>query len=219
MNYMNLTIESDVFKNLKTDFNNMLQALLCAMDEKHVSEGDIGVKIKIELSSGEDENGDKCLVPLITYDVARSYKESTKKSSAISLPNMVLGLDSDGNYVMRQRKSAQGDLFSEEESEEPQQEMPALNAGQAADERIIDVAALPAGGSAEQTCKNCADTDCESYGSDEKGGCDGWIIRHDKQICNCGNCKYQEQDETEEPCKSCGYDRELGRCSNWERWD
>ncbi|MDO4920948.1 MAG: hypothetical protein Q4E64_03855 [Phascolarctobacterium sp.] len=218
MNYMNLTIESDVFKNLKDDFNNMLQALLCAMDEKHVGEGDIGVKIKIELSGGVDENGDKCLVPLITYDVARSYKESTKKSSAISLPNMVLDIDSDGNYVMRQKEEAQGNLFDDGNPEEKQQEMLALNAGQAADEETIDVAALPAGGSVEQTCKNCADTDCESYGSDEKGGCDGWMKPHNNQ-CSCGNCKYQEQDEDEEPCKSCGYDSGLGRGSNWERWD
>lgn len=218
MNYMNLTLESDVFKNLKNDFNNMLQALLCAMDEKHVNEGDIGVKLKIELSSGVDENGDKCLVPLITYDVARSYKESTKKSSAISLPNMVLGLDSDGNYVMRQKESAQGELFGEE-GEEPQPEMRALNAGQDGGAELIDVAVLPAGGSAGHTCKNCGDTGCESYGSDEKGGCDGWIKQRDNQLCCCGNCKYQEQDEAEEPCKSCDYDRELGRGRNWERWD
>lgn len=217
MNYMNLTLESDVFKNLKDDFNNMLQALLCAMDEKHVGEGDIGVKIKIELSSGEDENGDKCLVPFITYDVARSYKESTKKSSAISLPNMVLDLDGDGNYVMRQRESAQGDLFGEEESEEQREEMLALNAGNGG-AGVFDVAALPAGVSAEHTCKNCSDTECESYGSDEKGGCDGWQEPHDIQ-CNCGSCKYQELAEDEEPCKSCGYGSGLGRGSNWERWD
>lgn len=218
MNYMNLTLESDVFKNLKTDFNNMLQNLLCAMDEKHVGEGDIVLKLKIELSDGVDENGNKWLVPLITYDVARSYKESTKKSSAISLPNMVLDLDGDGNYVMRQKASAQGELFGEEEAEAPRQELPALNAGQDDGVKVIDVAALPAGGSAGHTCKNCGDTSCESYGSDEKGGCDGWMKQLDKQ-CSCGNCKYQEQDENEEPCKSCDYDAELGRGRNWERWD
>ena len=217
MNFLELKLESDVFKNMKNDFNGMLQGLLVTMDEKHIYEGELGLKLKITLSHGVDENNDDCLVPMITYDVTGSYKNSSKKSSAISLPNMVLDVDNDGNYVMRQKEDAQGNLF---EQQDQQQELPAiegikaLNAGQtdAEDAEVIETIALPAGKS-DQSCLNCGDKDCESYGSNDKGGCDGWIPQH-QELKACGTCKHDGTGASE--YESCDIVPETNSMSNWE---
>lgn len=217
MNFLELKLESDVFKNMKNDFNGMLQGLLDTMDEKHIYEGELGLKLKITLSHGVDENNDDCLVPMITYDVTGSYKNSSKKSSAISLPNMVLDVDNDGNYVMRQKEDAQGNLF---EQQQEQQELPAiegikaLNAGQteAEDAEVVETIALPAGTS-DQSCLNCGDKDCESYGSNDKGGCDGWIPQK-RDLKYCGTCKH---DKTGDPaCETCKNVPGGMMFSNWE---
>lgn len=218
MNFMELKLESDVFKNMKNDFNGMLQGLLVTMDEKRIFEGELGLKLKIELSSGVDENNEKCLVPVITYDVTRSYKESSKKSSAISLPNMVLDVDNDGNYVMRQKEDAQGNLF---EQQEQQQEHPAIegvkafNAGhtEAEDAEVVETIALPAGTS-DQSCLNCGFEECESYGSNDKGGCEGWIPQK-QDFKTCGTCKHNE---TGDPaCETCeNLPGIIHAFSNWE---
>ena len=220
MNFLELKLESDVFKNMKNDFNSMLQRLLVTMDEKHIYESEIGIKLKIVLSDGVDENNDDCLVPMITYDVTGSYKNSSKKSSAISLPNMVLDIDNNGNYVMRQKADAQGNLFDQQE---PQQELPvieaakqeplALNAGQSDDAETIDVIILPAGKS-DQSCLNCGFEECESYGSNDKGGCEGWIPQK-QDFKTCGTCKHNE---TGDPaCETCeNLPGIIHAFSNWE---
>ena len=201
MNFLELKLESDVFKNMKNDFNSMLQRLLVTMDEKHIYESEIGIKLKIVLSDGVDVNNDDCLVPMITYDVTGSYKNSSKKSSAISLPNMVLDIDGEGNYVMRQKADAQGNLFDQQE---PQQELPVieaakqepltLNAGE-----TIDVIILPAGKS-DQSCLNCGFKECESYGSNDKGGCEGWVPQK-QDVKACGTCKHDELGDPK--CETC----------------
>lgn len=220
MNFLELKLESDVFKNMKNDFNSMLQRLLVTMDEKHIYESEIGIKLKIVLSDGVDENNDDCLVPMITYDVTGSYKNSSKKSSAISLPNMVLDIDNNGNYVMRQKADVQGNLF---EQQEEQQELPAieaakqeplaLNAGQSDDAETIDVIILPAGKS-DQSCLNCGFEECESYGSNDKGGCEGWIPQK-QDFKTCGTCKHNE---TGDPaCETCeNLPGIIHAFSNWE---
>ena len=218
MNFLELKLESDVFKNMKNDFNGMLQGLLVTMDEKHIYEGELGIKLKITLSHGVDENNKDCLVPMITYDVTGSYKNSSKKSSAISLPNMVLAVDYDGNYIMRQKEDAQGNLF---EQQQEQQELPAiegvkaLNAGrtEAEDAEVIDVIILPAGKS-DQSCLNCGFEECESYGSNDKGGCEGWVPQK-QDFKTCGTCKHNE---TGDPaCETCeNLPGIIHAFSNWE---
>lgn len=190
------------------------------MDEKHIYEGELGLKLKIMLSHGVDENNDDCLVPMITYDVTGSYKNSSKKSSAISLPNMVLDIDNNGNYVMRQKADVQGNLF---EQQEEQQELPAieaakqeplaLNAGQSDDAEAIDVIILPAGKS-DQSCLNCGFEECESYGSNDKGGCEGWVPQK-QDFKTCGTCKHNE---TGDPaCETCeNLPGIIHAFSNWE---
>ena len=219
MNFLELKLESDVFKNMKNDFNGMLQGLLVTMDEKHIYEGELGLKLKIALSHGVDENNDDCLVPMITYDVTGSYKNSSKKSSAISLPNMVLDIDGEGNYVMRQKADAQGNLFDQQE---PQQETPAieaakqeplaLNAGQSDDAETIDVIILPAGKS-DQSCLNCGFKECESYGSNDKGGCEGWVPQK-QDVKACGTCKHDESGDPK--CETCENVPGSKMFSNWE---
>ena len=214
MNFLELKLESDVFKNMKNDFNGMLQGLLDTMDEKHIYEGELGLKLKIMLSHGVDENNDDCLVPMITYDVTGSYKNSSKKSSAISLPNMVLDIDGEGNYVMRQKADAQGNLFDQQE---PQQETPAieaakqeplaLNAGE-----TIDVIILPSGKS-DQSCLNCGFKECESYGSNDKGGCEGWVPQK-QDFKTCGTCKHDESGDPK--CETCENVPGSNMYSNWE---
>ena len=219
MNFLELKLESDVFKNMKNDFNSMLQRLLVTMDEKHIYESEIGIKLKIVLSDGVDENNDDCLVPMITYDVTGSYKNSSKKSSAISLPNMVLDIDNNGNYVMRQKADVQGNLF---EQQEEQQELPAieaakqeplaLNAGQSDDAETIDVIILPAGKS-DQSCLNCGFKECESYGSNDKGGCEGWVPQK-QDVKACGTCKHDELGDPK--CETCENVPGSNMFSNWE---
>ena len=107
------------------------------------------------------------------------------------------------------------------EQQEQQQELPViegvktLNQGQtkAEDDEVIETIALPAGKS-DQSCLNCGFKECESYGSNDKGGCEGWIPqKQDFKIC--GNCKHDKAgDPACETCENLPGGRHA--FSNWE---
>lgn len=163
--YLELTLESDTFKSMKADFNELLQQLLGKLHQGKISEGSIMVKLNVSLSSTfEPELNEDITVPLFKHKTKANYTEVLENAGAVSLPNTYLEYDEDlGAFVLKPLAGVNQDLFADTDEQE---------AGAA-----IDVNSIPTDTSAplqlrDPMCNDCANRDTSAC--DHCEGCDKW---------------------------------------------
>lgn len=164
--YLELTLESDTFKNLKADFNELLQQLLAKLHQGKISEGSIMVKLNVSLSSTfEPELNEDVTVPLFKHKTKANYTEVLENAGAVSLPNTYLEYDEDlGAFVLKPLAGCEQDMFAEQDED-------------VAHDDVVEAKAIPADTSAplqlrDPMCNDCANRDTSAC--DHCEGCDKW---------------------------------------------
>ena len=134
--YLTLNLESDTFKAMKADFDELLQQLLEKLFAGRIADGSISMKLSVSLTETYSETmGKDIAVPLFKHKTTANYTEKLENAGAVSLPNTYLEYDEDfGEFVLKPCGGEQ-DMFAEQEAE--------------ADEVTVDVKAIP------QDCHRC----------------------------------------------------------------
>lgn len=152
--YLMLNLESDTFKGMKADFDELLQQLLEKLFAGRIAEGSISMKLSVSLTETYSETmGKDISVPLFKHKTTANYTEKLENAGAVSLPNTYLEYDEDlGEFVLKPCGGEQ-DMFAEQD----------------ADEVTVDVKAIPQDCHRplqlrDPMCNDCANCD----------GCDKW---------------------------------------------
>lgn len=74
--YKNVELESPLFEGMRVDFNSALTKLLKKMIEKKINDGELTLKLSIELREIEDFSEEDAQSPIIGYKVKSTTKES-----------------------------------------------------------------------------------------------------------------------------------------------
>lgn len=124
INDMPLSLKSDTFSALTTDFDSMLRQLLEGMVDTGESAGTINIKVKVSLT--EDSAPDFTVAggqqtreitkPKFEHEVSAVIQRKDKRSGSLS-GNFELVRDGDG-YVMRPIEDGQYNLFDRGEEED-----------------------------------------------------------------------------------------------------
>lgn len=162
--YLTLNLESDTFKGMKADFDDLLQQLLEKLFAGKIADGSITMKLSVSLSEAYSETMGKTIaVPLFKHKVTANYTEKLENAGAVSLPNTYLEYDEDlGKFVLKPCGGEQ-DMFAEQEE---------------ADAKVtIEVNAIPADTHTplqlrDPMCNDCANRDTAAC--DHCDGCDKW---------------------------------------------
>ncbi|WP_337563245.1 hypothetical protein [Phascolarctobacterium succinatutens] len=162
--YLMLNLESDTFKGMKADFDELLQQLLEKLFAGRIADGSISMKLSVSLTETYSETmGKDISVPLFKHKTTANYTEKLENAGAVSLPNTYLEYDEDlGKFVLKPCGGEQ-DMFAEQEAE--------------ADEATVDVKAIPQDCHRplqvrDPMCNDCANRDTSAC--DHCDGCDKW---------------------------------------------
>lgn len=113
--YLELTLESDTFKNLRADFNELLQQLLEKLHQGKIAEGSIMVKLNVSLSETfSQELNENITVPLFKHKTKANYTETLENAGAVSLPNTYLEYDEDLGVFVLKPLYAEHNLFDDD---------------------------------------------------------------------------------------------------------
>lgn len=117
MNYT-LTLESEAFNALKSDFNQLLRKTLTTMLQKEGEASDMKIALKISLvkvttpTDGEDGPTRDLIIPKFEHKVTAQMAYKDEKSGSVGGVDYELVFDQDtSNYVMRKIKGNQQSLF------------------------------------------------------------------------------------------------------------
>ena len=101
--YLSLTLESDTFRGMKVDFDELMQQLLEKLFAGRIAEGSISMKLSVSLSEAYSETMGKAIaVPLFKHKVSANYTEKLENAGAVSLPNTYLEYDPEiGAFVLK----------------------------------------------------------------------------------------------------------------------
>lgn len=163
--YLTLTLESDTFKGMKSDFDDLMQQLLEKLFAGRITEGSITMKLSVSLEEVFSQEMNKDIaVPMFKHKVTANYTEKMENAGAVSLPNTYLEYDPEvGAFVLKPCGGEQ-DMFAEQEEE-------------AGAEVTVEVKAIPADAHAplqvrDPMCNDCANRDTSAC--DHCDGCDKW---------------------------------------------
>lgn len=115
-----LTLDSDAFNSLKTDFNQMLRNTLNNMIQKEGEKAELKVSLKITLTEGmvpdleelKHEAEREIIIPKFEHKVSTTMQYKDEKSGFVGGAEYELVWDKDAMaYVMRPIKNAQMNLF------------------------------------------------------------------------------------------------------------
>lgn len=113
--YLLLTIESDTFKGMKADFNELLQQLLEKLFAGKIAEGSITMKLAVSLSETFSNELNKTIaVPLFKHKVTANYTEKLENAGAVSLPNTYLEYDEDLQAFVLKPCYGEQDIFADQ---------------------------------------------------------------------------------------------------------
>ncbi len=156
-----MTLDSDIFDQLRTDFNFVLQRLIGNMPEKESNDGSMTLKLDISLDNeyipNFDENVDgetrEIHKPKFKHKVTSSVQIKDEKSGNMD-SEMELVMDENGCYVLKpianttqrtifdndfqKKDQTKGDAATEEETALPGRNVIGLP-GQVSDPDVIDV--------------------------------------------------------------------------------
>lgn len=101
--YLMLNLESDTFKGMKADFDELLQQLLEKLFAGRIADGSISMKLSVSLTETYSETmGKDISVPLFKHKTTANYTEKLENAGAVSLPNTYLEYDEDlGEFVLK----------------------------------------------------------------------------------------------------------------------
>lgn len=160
--YLSLNIESDTFKGMKLDFNELLQQLLKKLHDGKISDGCITMQLKVSLEEvWSSPLGRTIVVPMFKHKTKANYTETLENGGAVSLPNTCLVYDKDlGEYVMVYT-GGQQDLFGENgepvaDSEGETLNVPAIPASTEKPLQIRDPLCNDCGNRDTAACDQCA---------------------------------------------------------------
>jgi len=123
-----LSLDSEAFNGLKTDFNQMLRRTLSTMIQKEGEKAELKISLKINLTQGfapdleehRHEAEREVIIPKFEHKVTTVMSYKDEKSGILGGAEYELVWDKDkSDYVMRPIKDAQLTLFDEsDESDE-----------------------------------------------------------------------------------------------------
>jgi len=115
-----LTLESDAFNALKSDFNMLLRKTLSTMIQKEGEKAELKLSLKISLTQGESRDLDEVryeaqrevILPKFEHKISTVMQYKDEKSGFVGGAEYELVWDKvKGSYVMRPIKNNQMDLF------------------------------------------------------------------------------------------------------------
>lgn len=115
-----LSIESETFNSMKTDFNQILRKTLSTMIQKEGEKAEIKLTLKITLAQGTAPDLEECryeadreiIIPKFEHKVSTVMQYKDEKSGHVGGAEYELVWDKDKNdYVMRPIKNAQLTMF------------------------------------------------------------------------------------------------------------
>ena len=116
-----LTLNSNTFNALKSDFDQVLKRTLYTLESKSGEQAEMTVKININLLKRILENGKEITVPSFEHKVASVMKLKTEMAGGLE-GEYALVWDSDREvYVMVELESSQLKLFRRNIEEQPQE--------------------------------------------------------------------------------------------------
>ena len=120
-----LDINTDTFKALKDDFNEMLMQVLYNLQDRELVECDMGVKLNIKfdrIAPPAEGAVAHYVAPQFKHEIQATFKQTAKKGGSLAPAKMELVFDEELNkYVLRTIDDGQQDLFNQEQNctEEP----------------------------------------------------------------------------------------------------
>ena len=147
-NDLPLSLKSDTFNALCTDFDQMLRKLLLWMEKFECEEGTLGIKVTVKLekdqardfqANGYDAMRD-IVKPTFKHEVSHAMQAKDKKTGSLS-GNYELVWDREtGQYIMRNIDDGQVTLFDNEGTNAvPMAEPLALPAGKAEEAKVSKI--------------------------------------------------------------------------------
>lgn len=124
-----LTLESEAFNALKSDFNQVLRKTLMNMEKKESEQAELTIKLSIELvkdlapdfekSTSEHRVERDIVKPMFSHKVSSLMKIKDEKSGVFSGDYEMIWDEEKNSYIMRPINHSQVSLFDEEKSEAP----------------------------------------------------------------------------------------------------
>lgn len=117
-----LTIESDTFNGLKTDFDHVLRKTLKNMEQKDSEQAELTLKLKISLEkdsvpdfSKSDDTMRNIVCPTFAHKISSVMQIKCVKNGEFGGDYELVWDEEAGDYVMRPIDDGQGSLFDEKE--------------------------------------------------------------------------------------------------------
>ena len=120
-NVLTLTMESEAFNGLKTDFNQVLRRTLTNMERKESEQAELTVKLKISLEKDTAPDfrevkgkAERDIVrPTFTHKISSVMQIKCEKSGVLSGDYELVWDEERGDYIMRPIDDGQLSLFDE----------------------------------------------------------------------------------------------------------
>lgn len=140
-----MSLNSDTFNALKSDFDQMLRKLLTGMEKFECEEATLNIKVGVKLeqdqardfSITEYEAMRDIVKPTFKHEITSAMQVKDKKSGSLNGEYELVWDKDSGQYVMRKIDDGQVTLF--DESEPPKQDPPALPDGNIIDAEYREV--------------------------------------------------------------------------------
>jgi len=125
-NVLALTMESEAFNGLKTDFNQVLRRTLTNMERKESEQAESTVKLKISLEKDTAPDfrevkyrAERDIVrPTFTHKISSVMQIKCEKSGVLSGDYELIWDEERGDYVMRPIDDGQTSIFDEQLQED-----------------------------------------------------------------------------------------------------
>ena len=122
---MVLNINTDTFNSFKSDFNNILTAVLQNMQNKELTECDMAMNLNIKFTEDGKRPG-HFIMPELRHEIKATFKQTTKKTGSLAPAHTELVYDEDSEqYVLQRMEDGQQDIFAA--SERPKQDADVIN--------------------------------------------------------------------------------------------
>ena len=91
---MVLNINTDTFNSFKSDFNNILTAVLQNMQNKELTECDMAMNLNIKFTEDGKRPG-HFIMPELRHEIKATFKQTTKKTGSLAPAHTELVYDED----------------------------------------------------------------------------------------------------------------------------